>query len=497
MKTKKLKKRISFAVSMALILCLALGGNFTINSYAAGDSVDPAVNCFATKKQLRTAFYPDQTTGNYVANSNYNFHTSTQMGRLSFGRKTWKIIGSRTRSTVVGIVSDSDIVLIDDGTWGSTAYNNTTNECTFGGKTVYANHYGVSKIREYLIERESDVNFFSITEQSYMNRTRHDIEDRKNGQGDIIEDIFYLPSYSSYHSKVFVGGIVVNISSYTSRNVWLMSSDEGAENSGMVNYWKAATVMDSNSYKDNISVNNTAPYLVAAFNLNVNDCIFASSAVSADSNNTIRSGIIGSPPCMELRLSASVAPENSAVKNATVGYDTLGNIYVTGASSPIILMVQGRNGTKDWYYSKYIASSTTTTKQLDTATIKNSIADIEDDSIDLSKCQIWLESVETDGDTISYATNPSDTASLNYIYAVGSVSPVSGLSNGVPKTSEGLSLPASVTITVIPASSPITSSPVIWDVASSSYDPSSTESQVFEVHGILAPPEGVIGSRNL
>ena len=31
MKTKKFKKLISFAVSMALILCLALGENFTIN----------------------------------------------------------------------------------------------------------------------------------------------------------------------------------------------------------------------------------------------------------------------------------------------------------------------------------------------------------------------------------------------------------------------------------------------------------------------------------
>ncbi len=192
MKTNKWKRLISFTMSMAMIVGLAFGEKYAINAYAAGDSVDPAINCFATKEQLRTAFYPDQTTGNYVANSNYNFHTSAQTGRLSFGRKTWKIIGSRTRSTVVGIVSDSDIVLIDDGTWGSTAYNNTTNECTFGGKTVYANHYGVSKIREYLIDRESDVNLFSITEQSYMNRTRHEIADRKNDQTDRIEDVFYF-----------------------------------------------------------------------------------------------------------------------------------------------------------------------------------------------------------------------------------------------------------------------------------------------------------------
>lgn len=83
----------------------------------------------------------------------------------------------------------------------------------------------------------------------------------------------------------------------------------------------------------------------------------------------------------------------------TVTYSTTtGDIKaVKGSTSqPVSLVVQGNDGTNDWYYSKKIGAS----EKIKTSEIKSALSLTSD--IDLSACKIWLEITE---DNVSYAVN--------------------------------------------------------------------------------------------
>lgn len=68
------------------------------------------------------------------------------------------------------------------------------------------------------------------------------------------------------------------------------------------------------------------------------------------------------------------------------------------------------------------------------------------------------------------------------------VSAVSGLPNGVEKSSKGLKLPSTVRITTTKGED---KAGVTWDVASCSYDPKAVAEQTFTVNGTVALPDGV------
>ena len=63
------------------------------------------------------------------------------------------------------------------------------------------------------------------------------------------------------------------------------------------------------------------------------------------------------------------------------------------------LVVQGNDGTQDWFYSKQI----TGTETINASDIKSALSMTSD--IDLSACKIWLEITE---DNVSYAVNIED-----------------------------------------------------------------------------------------
>ena len=139
--------------------------------------------------------------------------------------------------------------------------------------------------------------------------------------------------------------------------------------------------------------------VMPASNLNLSSVLFASAATAASSRT--KSGMIADGTAMTLRL------DGTGKNIGTVTYNTTaGNIKATKGSttSNVALVVQGNDGTNDWYYSKLITDT-------DTVTIKAS--DIEADSntpasIDLSACKIWLETTDSDSN-MTYAVNATET----------------------------------------------------------------------------------------
>ena len=90
----------------------------------------------------------------------------------------------------------------------------------------------------------------------------------------------------------------------------------------------------------------------------------------------------------------------------TVTYNTTtGNIKAVkgGISQSVALVVQGNDGTDDWFYSKTIAASET----INTSTIKSALALSSD--IDLSACKIWLETTDST-ENLTYAVNATEAA---------------------------------------------------------------------------------------
>ncbi|MGN0242988.1 MAG: chitobiase/beta-hexosaminidase C-terminal domain-containing protein, partial [Lachnospiraceae bacterium] len=69
-------------------------------------------------------------------------------------------------------------------------------------------------------------------------------------------------------------------------------------------------------------------------------------------------------------------------------------------SQTVALVVQGNDGTNDWYYSKQI----TGTETINASDIKSALGLTSD--IDLSACKIWLEITE---DNVTYAVNATET----------------------------------------------------------------------------------------
>lgn len=393
-----MKLKHNFKKGLALVLALAMvagsdlvmpGGANKVQA-ATGTGTAPSVTAFATKDQLMTAFNPD---------SNGN---ATTIGRLVFGKnisdeaQEWYILGKDK-----GVLGDNTIIFAASPIVYSTKFESSGSnkndvslwsDCNYGGVSVtevFANHYGASNLRGELKTMAKNTSYFTAAEQDLMNNTSVTTKDTKNRNNYTTTDKLYALAADGYRSSTIKAGsdnsTVLAMSNYwnSGTTFWLRSPRD--------DFADAALLASSGSW---VNYNEVYYYgaVQPASNLDLSSVLFASAATAASSDTAVAK-TIALEAAMNLRL-------NGTGKDiGTVTYSTTtGDIKVVrgDTSQPVSLVVQGNDGTNDWYYSKQIAGPET----VNASDIKSALSLTSD--IDLSACKIWLEITE---DNVSYAVN--------------------------------------------------------------------------------------------
>ena len=397
------KKGMAFVLSLAMVAGLvpAMSGGANKVQAASGSGTEPNVSAYATKTQLMDGTFAPNAEG-----------FAENYGKIVFGKKSdgttaqeWYILGKDN-----GVSGDNTIIFaaspIATGQKFNSSYDNKSFASSFG---VYANnpsevgpnHYGASDLRVALQRMATNTNYFTTAEQGLMNATTVKTEDTKNSNVTYTTtDKLYALQGKFCDKKLLAGtsdSTVLAMGSY-----W--GSFSGSDDSW---FWLRS------HYADDVSIALLgAPYFCVcnryvdhdgtvqpASNLNLSSVLFASAATAASSGTV--SGTLTDGMAMTLRLNGTDKNIGTVIYNTTTG-----DINVTKGSttSNVALVVQGNDGTKDWYYSKQI----TGTETVNVSDIKTKLSSSTD--IDLSACKIWLETTDTDG--MIYAINATNVYAL-------------------------------------------------------------------------------------
>lgn len=402
------KKGMAFVLTFAMIAGLvpAMSGGADTVQAATGSGTEPSVTAYATKDQLMTAFTPD-------ANG-----TATTKGKLVFGKNSygnpqeWYILGA---DSGVSGGKDNTIIFAASPIAREQKFNsdrsnkndaNLWSDCVYSEATiteVYANHYGASKLRDTLQGMATNTSYFTTAEQNLMNATTVTTKDAKNkdSSGNYLtytttDKLYALQGDFNNEQYLWAGtddSTVLARSSYW-RNVerfWLRSPYD--YNAG--GDYDLALI----AYPDKYVTFHYVDYEYAvqpASNLNLSSVLFASAAMAA-SSSPAELGTIASGTAMTLRLDGTGKNIGTVEYSATTG-DI--NVVRGSTSQPVSLVVQGNDGTQDWFYSKQITGP---------ETINVSAIEAESNTpalINLSACKIWLEITE---DNVTYAVNATET----------------------------------------------------------------------------------------
>lgn len=422
---KTIKKRFRKGTAL-LLACTLMAGVVTampgniVNVKAA--TVDPSVTAYATKDQLNgNTFTPDQ--------DGY----SDTIAKLVFGKNSsgnpqeWYILGHDSEvsgeNTILfatgpikkcifapGSVNDKAPIRISEITdERATLIDTYTYADDNSYDTVYRNHYGISTLRAVLIDLAKDPNYFTYTEQGMMNATSFSTYDYKNKVDyTMVDKLYALYQTVSYRLFLRKGGSIKvhydyywNSAKIGNHKFWLCAPNNKDYSVFCIN-----TGVSIQSQSDIYKTNDVQP----ATNLNLKDVLFASAA-KAPSSGTVEAGPIAEGTAMTLRLNGSGKTIGIVEYNTTIDVITAQNDV--NAAGPVSLVIQGKNGETDWFYSVKLGSKTVVTKaQIEEA------CDISD--ISLADCKIWLE---TTIDNVTYAkeatqTTGSNGSSTNYINSV-------------------------------------------------------------------------------
>ena len=397
------KKGMAFVLSLAMVAGLvpAMSGGANKVQAASGSGTEPSVSAYATKTQLMDTTFAPNAEGIVV---NY--------GKIVFGKKSdgttaqeWYILGKDN-----GVSGDNTIIFavspIATGQKFNSSYDNKSFASSFG---VYANnpsevgpnHYGASDLRVALQRMATNTNYFTTAEQGLMNATTVKTEDTKNSNVTYTTtDKLYALQGNFYDTKLLAG---------TSDSTVIAMSSYWGSYSGSYDF----TFWLRSHYADDVSIallgfpglcviSRYVDYDYAvqpASNLNLSYVLFASAATAASSDTV--SGTLTDGTAMTLRL------DGTGKNIGTVTYNTTtGDIKVVRGDTPqsVSLVVQGNDGTNDWYYSKKIDTSET----VNASAIKSALSLTSD--IDLSACKIWLEITDST-ENLTYAVN-SDISSV-------------------------------------------------------------------------------------
>lgn len=484
MKKRNLMNRgIATLLSATMALSLMVGIESTVvgnKMQVQAATVAPSVTAYATRTQLMDDTFAPGSNGRAV-----------NTGKLVFGKNSdgnaqeWFVLGKDD-----GVDGDNTIIFaaspIMTGMYNSVIedkqYQEGYGTYADGNPTVLnANHYGASELRATLQNMANAGNsaYFSATERSLMKATTITTDDTKNSKSYTTSDKLYIPAGDSLEYSVKVGSSDKIASKFSYANFselraifWLRVPQ--IEYMGGVYYIDLSFLVVSGT-----DINEEHAVRPAS-NLDLSNVLFASAATAASSDAVV-SGTIAEGTAMTLRLNGSDPAINDQIGRAT--YDaTTGEIRaVKGSiSGNVALVVQGNDGTNDWYYSKQVGlnPSIVTVTGND---IKNQLGLSSD--IDLSNCKIWME---TTVDNVVYAVEATDKDKLVSITAPNSITVANGTAY------DAMNLPSEVKI--VTEGHTITSAPVTWDTttpASGSYDPTLSTEQTVTLNGTVTCPNSV------
>ena len=413
-KQNQMKKGIAALLSSVLAFGMTAG---VIPEF--GDSMrsvraatgKPSVTAYATKQQMMDGtFAPSNSSG-----------TAANVGVLAFGKnraqktQEWYILGKDKyvdgENTVIFTVQDGIIPLTIQN--NAQKYSTTTNDRPYKDSygtyttanaptTVPCNHYGASTLRAELNKIASDTACFSTAQQKLLNTTtikttyRLDRVDYTYTNSDKL----YAPVFNSSYKQILRIGSKdqIRISTrvyWDSQNpTWTRSA---VEHYGRDHVYAVSRTLNSTCYIPDQLVEAGS----AASNLNLTDVLFASSAEAATSDTAV-SGEIAQGKAMTLRLNGDGKDIGTVTCNADAGQINAKKGNTTGN---VALVVQGNDGTKDWYYSKQISGTDNViVNASDIAAESNTPSDI-----DLTNCKIWLEVTE---DSVAYAVEATATTDV-------------------------------------------------------------------------------------
>lgn len=391
------KKGMAFVLSLAMVagLVLAMSGGANTVQAATGSGTEPSVTAYATKDQLMTAFNPDSNGD------------ATTIGKLVFGKNSssvaqeWHILGKDE-----GVSGDNTIIFAASPIATKQAFeDDDSNKKTFASSfgvyetnpsDVYPNHYGASDLRVALKNMATNTSYFTTAEQGLMNPTTVRTNDILNSTTYTTTDKLYAltaDGTGSPYTTIKAGSdnnTVLAESSYwrSGEYFWLRSPSEySSDNIAMLAY-------PGKHVYGSIVITKFA--VQPASNLNLSSVLFASAATAA-SSDAAEARTIADGTAMTLRLDGTGKDIGTVTYNTTTGDIKA----VKGATSQTVaLVVQGNDGTNNWYYSKKITGT-------DVVNVSDIVAESNTPaSIDLSACKIWLEITE---DNVTYAVNATET----------------------------------------------------------------------------------------
>lgn len=401
------KKGMAFVLSLAMVvgLVLAMSGGANTVQAATGSGTEPSVTAYATKDQLMTAFNPDSNGD------------ATTIGKLVFGKNSssvaqeWHILGKDE-----GVSGDNTIIFAASPIATKQAFeDDDSNKKTFASSfgvyetnpsDVYPNHYGASDLRVALKNMATNTSYFTTAEQGLMNPTTVRTNDILNSTTYTTTDKLYAltaDGIGSPYTTIKAGSdnnTVLAESSYwrSGEYFWLRSPSEySSDNIAMLAY------PGKHVYG---SIVRTKFAVQPASNLNLSSVLFASAATAA-SSDAAEARTIADGTAMTLRLDGTGKDIGTATYNTTTGDIKA----VKGTTSQTVaLVVQGNDGTNNWYYSKKITGT-------DVVNVSDIVAESNTPaSIDLSACKIWLEATDST-ENLTYAVNATETT-IKIIHSV-------------------------------------------------------------------------------
>ena len=402
------KKGMAFVLSLAMVAGLvpAMSGGANTVQAATGSGTEPSVTAYATKDQLMTAFNPDSNGD------------ATTIGKLVFGKNSssvaqeWYILGRDT-----GVSGDNTIIFAASPIARKQAFeDDDSNKKTFASSfgvyetnpsDVYQNHYGASDLRVALKNMATNTSYFTTAEQGLMNPTTVTTND-------ILNSTIYTTTDKLYALTADGAGFPYTTIKVGSDNNTVLA-ESSYWRSGELFWLRSPSDLDSS---DNIawvaypgkyvygSIVSTKFAVQPASNLNLSSVLFASAATAASSDKA-EARTIADDTAMTLRLDGTGKDIGTATYNTTTGDIKA----VKGATSQTVaLVVQGNDGTNNWYYSKKITGT-------DVVNVSDIVAESNTPaSIDLSACKIWLEATDST-ENLTYAVNATETT-IKIIHSV-------------------------------------------------------------------------------